>query len=309
MKTRWLNAFTVSVLISLSSLYVYSLNLTFFQLLELKAYDFKMSLRGTRPVSDQVVIVAIDEHSLKQEGRWPWPRTRLAKLVDKLTESGAAVIGLDLLFPEKDIYVPFDEVMSEIEKKDLTGMNRKQLKSWLKQAGDSDTKFAAAIRRSKRTVLGFFVYTTAEQAAKDSVKMMGPRELELLDSSEYSEVQFSNKSLNPDFLQSIYAVGLSLPSLMEAAKSAGHFHFVPDGDGILRFVPMVRSHGKALFPPFSLQILKEATRLNSVVWVSPDPVVEIQLGDITIPVTETGDFLINYYGQADVYPSIGLRCD
>jgi adenylate cyclase len=83
---------------------------------------------------------------------------------------------------------------------------------------------------------------------------------------------------------------------MEAAKSAGHFHFVPDGDGILRFVPMVRSHGKALFPPFSLQILKEATRLNSVVRVSPDPVVEIQLGDIAIPVTETGDLLINYYG-------------
>ncbi len=108
MKIRWLNAFTVSVLISLGSLYIYSLNLTFFQLLEFKAYDFKMSLRGTRPVSDQVVIVAIDEPSLKREGRWPWPRTRLAQLVDKLSESGAAVIGLDLLFPEKDIYIPFD---------------------------------------------------------------------------------------------------------------------------------------------------------------------------------------------------------
>ena len=98
MKIRWLNAFTVSILISLSSLYIYSLDLTFIKLLEFKAYDFKMSLRGTLPVSDQVVIVAIDESSLKREGRWPWPRTRLAKLVDKLTESGAAVIGLDLSF-------------------------------------------------------------------------------------------------------------------------------------------------------------------------------------------------------------------
>ncbi len=46
-------------------------NLTFFQLLELKAYDFKVFLRGTRPISGRVVIVAIDEPRLKGEGRWP----------------------------------------------------------------------------------------------------------------------------------------------------------------------------------------------------------------------------------------------
>jgi adenylate cyclase len=301
MKIRWLNAFTVSLLISLSSLYIYSLDLTFFKLLELKAYDFKMSLREARPVSGQVVIVAIDESSLKREGRWPWPRTRLAKLVDKLTESGTAVIGLDLLFPEKDIYVPFDEVMSEIEKKDLAGMNRRKLKSWLKQVGDSDAKFAAAIRRSERSVLGYFVYTTEEQAARDSVTRMGPREFELLDSSQYSMVQFSDKPMNPDYLQSIHAVGLNLPALMEAANSAGHFHFVPDRDGVLRIVPMVRAHDKALFPPFSLQVLKEAMRLNSTVRVFPDHGPEILLGDTAIPVTETGDFLINYYGPGQTF--------
>jgi len=303
MKIRWLNAFTVSVLISLGSLFIYSLDLTFFKLLELKAYDFKMSLRGTRPVSDQVVIVAIDEPSLKREGRWPWPRTRLAKLVNKLTESGAAVIGIDLLFPEKDIYIPFDEVMSEIEKKDLTGMDRRKLVSWLKQAGDSDAKFADAIRRSERSVLGYFVYATAEQA-EGSAEMMGPREFELLDSSQYSIVQFSDKSLNPDFLHPIVAVGLSLPSLMDAANSAGYFSFVPDRDGVLRFVPMVQAHNKVLFPPFSLQMLKEATRLNSAVRVFPDHVAEILLGDIAIPVTETGDFLINYYGPGLTFTNL-----
>ncbi len=303
MKIRWLNAFTVSVLISLGSLYIHSLNLTFFHLLELKAYDFKMSLRGTRPVSDRVVIVAIDEHSLKRVGRWPWPRTRLAKLVDKLTESGVAVIGLDLLFPEKDIYVPFDEVMSEVEKIDLSGMNRKKLVSWLKQVGDSDAKFAAAIRRSERSVLGYFVYATAEQA-EGSAEMMGPREFELLDSSQYSMVQFSDQSLNPDFLHPIVAVGLNLPSLMDAANSAGYFSFVPDRDGVLRFVPMVQAHNKALFPPFSLQMLKEATRLNSAVRVSPDHVAEILLGDIAIPVTEKGDFLINYYGPGLTFTNL-----
>jgi len=301
MKIRWLNAFTVSVLITLTSLYIYSLNLPFFELLELKAYDFKMSLRGTRPVSDQVVIVAIDESSLKQEGRWPWPRTRLAKLVDKLTESGAAVIGFDFLFPEKDIYVPLNEVKSELEKQDLTGMNRKKLARWLERASDSDTKFADAIRRSERTVLGYFVYSTAEQAAEDSATMMGPKEFELLDFSQYSMVQSSDQSISRDFLQPIHAVGLSLPSLMDAANSAGYVSFMPERDGVIRLMPMVRIHKEAAFPPFSLQLLREATKLSAVVRIFPDRVGEVRLGESPIPVMEEGDFLVNYYGPKQTF--------
>jgi adenylate cyclase len=300
MKIRWLNAFTVSILITLLSLCIYSLNLTIFELLELKAYDLKVSLRGMRPVSGQVVIIAIDERSLQREGRWPWPRTRLAKLVDKLTESGAAAIGLDLLFPEKDIYVPFDEMISEIEKKDLTGVSRKKLVSWLKQVGDSDAKFAAALRRSERSVLGYFVYATVEQA-EGSAELMGPKEFELLAFSEYSMVQFSDQSLKHDFLRPMTAVGLSIPSLMNAANSSGYVSYKPERDGVLRFVPLVQAHNKALFPPLSLQLLKEATRLNSVVRVSPDRITEILLGDIAIPITETGDFLINYYGPKQTF--------
>ena len=175
MKIRWLNAFTVSVLITLLSLFIYSLDLPFFELLESKAYDFKVSLRDPRPVSGQVVIVAIDEASLKREGRWPWPRSRFAKLVDKLTESGVAVIGFDFLFPERETHVPIDKIKEEIAKRKKSGISRQRLTRLLDEASDSDARFAEAIRRSERTVLGYFVYTTAEQAAKDSAAMMGPQ--------------------------------------------------------------------------------------------------------------------------------------
>jgi adenylate cyclase len=301
MKIRWLNAFTVSVLITLLSLYIYSLDLSFFKLLELKAYDFKISLRGTRPVSDQVVIVAIDEHSLKREGRWPWSRTRLAKLVDKLSESGAAVVGFDFLFPEKETSISIDKVKSEMSKKALAGMSQDRLVNWLEAVGDSDSQFADAIRRSERTVLGYFVYSTAEQAAEDSAKMMGLKEFDLLQFSEYSMSQFIPVSLNPDFLQPIYAVGLSLPTLMDAANSAGYVSFVPERDGVIRFMPMVRVHKDAVFPPFNLQLLSEATKLSSVVRVFPHRVGEILLGDSQIPVTAEGDFLVNYYGPQQTF--------
>jgi diguanylate cyclase (GGDEF)-like protein len=52
------------------------------------------------PVSDQVVVVAVDEHSLEQIGQWPWPRSVHAALIDRLTRAGARGIAFDILFAE-----------------------------------------------------------------------------------------------------------------------------------------------------------------------------------------------------------------
>jgi adenylate cyclase len=53
-----------------------------------------------------VRVVDIDEASLKAVGQWPWPRTVLADLVDKLAAGGAAAIGFDIVFPEPDRMSP-----------------------------------------------------------------------------------------------------------------------------------------------------------------------------------------------------------
>jgi len=63
------------------------------------AYDTILPKASPRP-DPRVVIVDIDEESLAQEGRWPWPRDRIAALVERLREGEPAVIGLDILFPE-----------------------------------------------------------------------------------------------------------------------------------------------------------------------------------------------------------------
>ncbi len=57
-----------------------------------------------RPYDPQapVKIVGIDEASLKAFGQWPWPRTRLAELTDRLTSMGASAIAFDFIFAEPD---------------------------------------------------------------------------------------------------------------------------------------------------------------------------------------------------------------
>ena len=67
---------------------------------ELKFYDFRARFRQDASPPNDVAIVAIDDNSLAQLGRWPWPRARIADMVDKLNSYGPKVIGLNILFSE-----------------------------------------------------------------------------------------------------------------------------------------------------------------------------------------------------------------
>jgi CHASE2 domain-containing sensor protein len=64
-------------------------------------FDIGQKLQQS-PAPSDVIIVAVDEISLSQIGRWPWSRATHAKLINRLHQEGAAVIGLDIVFAEPD---------------------------------------------------------------------------------------------------------------------------------------------------------------------------------------------------------------
>src|SRR5688572_27738326 len=70
--------------------------------IRLRGFDFYQVLKPRDAKLRPVVIVDIDEASLKELGQWPWPRTVVADLVNKLTDLGVAAIGFDVLFAEPD---------------------------------------------------------------------------------------------------------------------------------------------------------------------------------------------------------------
>ena len=71
-----------------------------------QAFDFFQALKPRVAEQRPVVIVDIDEKSLKALGQWPWPRTRVADLITRLTKLGAVVIGFDVVFAEPDRMSP-----------------------------------------------------------------------------------------------------------------------------------------------------------------------------------------------------------
>jgi CHASE2 domain len=70
--------------------------------LDLAVYDRLAAASPVRPPSGRVTLVEIDERSLAEAGRWPWPRDRVAALLDRVRSLGAVAVGLDLLLAEPD---------------------------------------------------------------------------------------------------------------------------------------------------------------------------------------------------------------
>ncbi len=58
------------------------------------------------PPPQRVIIVAIDDASIREIGRWPWRRSVHAALIRKLTDAGVAAIGYDVNFPEPTCAAP-----------------------------------------------------------------------------------------------------------------------------------------------------------------------------------------------------------
>ena len=74
----------------------------FTETISLKTYDFFSSYRKSKPNTSDIRIVEIDDNSVASIGRWPWPRSIQAQLVDEIVAAGAKVIAINVLYADPD---------------------------------------------------------------------------------------------------------------------------------------------------------------------------------------------------------------
>ena len=205
-------------------------------------YDYRLQLTMPRTTDARVVILDIDEKSLKEEGRWPWSRDRLALLVDKLFDKyGIAVVGFDIVFAEKD---------DSSGLKVLQRIGQNQLKSdaqfqatlaQIKPQLEYDKQFADRIK-NRNVVLGY--YLTNQKGANISGALPEP---------VFTADIFKGR---PIAFTSWNGYGANLPELQESAASAGHFNPMVDVDGVVRRVPMLAEYKGAYYESLSLAMVR-----------------------------------------------------
>lgn len=134
------------------------------QLIHEKTIDYRLKDRGQVPGSERVAILAIDERSIEEEGRWPWPRQKMAELVQKAIGSGAKSVSFDMIFSEKDANSSIPTLLrlrrdlkesQALDSKAQEHLNQ-LLISEIEKA-DSDQRFASAVAsHSDQLVMGSY---------------------------------------------------------------------------------------------------------------------------------------------------------
>ncbi|MGH6918228.1 MAG: CHASE2 domain-containing protein, partial [Geminicoccaceae bacterium] len=117
------------------------------QRIEAQLLDLRFRLRPAAPPSAQVVLVLIDEESIREIGRWPWSRNVMAELVDKLfTRYDMKLVGFDVVWAERDASSGIDvlDALARSQLKEVSAFQSAYAK--LREDLDFDGRFAASLR-------------------------------------------------------------------------------------------------------------------------------------------------------------------
>src|SRR5579885_729583 len=268
------------------------------RLAELKTFDLRMYARGTRKPHGEVAIVAIDDKSISELGRWPWPRTVLARLEEALMSYKVAVVGYDMVFSERDDNdLVRQQIVDSLEK---AGLPADKLTA---AAGiGNDQAFANAIKAQGMTYLGYPLQVKAE-GEKVTIspgfvsQTMPPAPL------AYSLVRSLPGISGPPPIPQAVAYLPNLPDINRAAHGTGYFDTPTDADAVFRSEMMVIRFGNRYCEPLILAVTSAAAggALTSLT-LADYGVAQAKIGPVALPVDEQGRMLVNFRGPAHTFP-------
>ncbi len=221
-------------------------------------------------------IVAIDDASLREIGQWPWPRTVMADLLNRLRALGASLVAFDIVFSDEDRSSPA-RIAADLAA--IPGLA--DFADELARLPDNDALFAQAIANMP-VVLGFALAQTGTTYSPPGL---------------ISPLSVGNDSPQ-NFVASLPAILANLPRFDAAAAGLGSINAVPDRDGIIRRIPLVLSFGDRLVPSFTTEILRvhQGSGDSPTLRMTPRGVTAIKIGDLEIPTDRSGN-IWGYFTQ------------
>src|SRR5262245_44369923 len=266
------------------------------EVLDRKFLDFRHLLRGPVTASDRVVIVAIDEPSLVRFGRWPWPRARLAELIERLDAAGVVAIGLDVVLdqPATAIDRRALEAALDADPRRPAAVLRDVVRNEL----DDDARLAAALQRSGRVVLAHFFEFGGAPAPELIPATAALPELTVL---ALGGARLADVPGPPVATRARVPVA----SLATAAAGTGHINFAPDPDGLYRRLPIAVRIGDRLVPALALELLRVSGGASATLTVGPGGVTTARVGAEDLPVGGAGQLWLAFLGPPRTVATVG----
>ncbi|MFH1216662.1 MAG: CHASE2 domain-containing protein [Pseudomonadota bacterium] len=276
----------ITLLFCLASIYRPSL----LSLVGLKVYDSMVRALPQSMEKNGPVVIDLDEKSLAEFGQWPWPRYRVAQLLDKLNSLEPKAVGLDILFAEPDrtsLHVlqqelkrDFDATMT-FEGSPLLPVN-------------NDLALAQSLLQGP-FVSGFkFFFDGDVIPGRDH--LLHPIDI---------VYQQGQSLLATSHLFEARDVVANLPELSGAVTSSGFLNYPADDDGVLRRVPLLIRYQEKLYPSLALATAMQALGRKSLILdMENDRLQTVMLDSRRIPVDAAGNILLAYRGKGRFFEYI-----
>lgn len=247
--------------------------------------DHFYGFRGPLATSEQIVIVDIDERSLNELGQFPWPRTELAKLLTNLQNQGVKVIGLDVVFAERD-RTSLKYLLAPVQEEQLAGVALSSLPGW-----DHDLVLGEAVGATN-TILGCVFITEKDQQKSGETFVPFP------------DFNLSDFRLSAPSAQAYQTIG-NLPVIAQNALSEGFFNAAPNRYGTVRKAPLLMEYEKKVFPSLVVEMARFAGNEAYAPQVNQQgQLTALLVGEQVVPLNEAGQATINYRGPVGTFPYI-----
>lgn len=271
--------------------------------------DFKFKLRGVEKPREKIVIVAIDDESITEHGRWPWHRDKTSNLILNTLENGAKVVGLDMVFSEPDVRLP-PEVSERLKQINETELARKF------ETDESLSNLLAVYADS--VVLGWVLENPCTPTRDASnVCPVGNPEFIANYPKDIERFAIKNVTLPAGSKLSDSAIPVALTPIPnfatfnENAQHTGLFNTDLDSDGVTRRTrlvwPVATGH---FYPTLAFEMARKIRGGDySLELDSQHRIRQLELTPTVgkIPVNARGEFAINFRGGAHAFTYISAR--
>ncbi len=242
----------------------------------------RISPREANP-EKPVIIIDIDDESLKRVGQWPWPRSVLADMMKNIRRAGAAAVGLDFVFPEPDRLSP-EQVIKFWPAEASIG----DLRRAISRLPHNDDVFAEELAKG-RVVLGFIM------TSKRGVGSM-----------PVLRASFAFAGADPKKFVSAFPLAVnSLAVLSKAAAGSGFLNWIPDYDQVVRRIPLLARVGEQLYPAMAIEVLRVAQGASTYIVKSSGAsgvqsfgqdtgIDSLRVGSGIVPVNANGELQVHF---------------
>ena len=319
-KLLTISGFKIALLTTLIVIGMFSYNTlvfdpegNFIDLLDKQWVDFILKERDVQPHTSEVVIATIDTKSVDMYGRWPWPRARMAQMIEALNKYEVATIGLDIVFsePEQGGALSISEEYNKQFSRLNFGNNPKatqfvRFMNQTKDRLDGDAKFGRELAKQKNTVLGYFFFTN-----EGDLKHVTPEDREKAASLiRGSEISALMGTIGDGFIPKGAVPEPNIPKISNSGNLSGFFNMNPDvEDGTVRRVHLLMQYGENVYPNLDLQMLRHYMGAEGIIVHADEAtgnVLAVQIGNMIVPTNYDGSILLNYKGPSSTFPHISI---